>query len=281
MTLTNLSEVRELLTRHGFTFSKALGQNFIVNPTVCPRIASEGGAADVGVIEIGPGIGTLTSALCEVAKKVVAVELDDRLPPILAETLAAYNNVTIVPGDAMEIDFAALIAEHFAGMQVVICANLPYYITSPLLMRLLELRLPVESITVMVQKEAAERICAKPGTRECGAVSAAVWYYAEPKPLFNVSRGSFVPAPNVDSRVIRLDIRETPYPVADEKAFFRMVRAAFGQRRKTLANALAAGLPFDKTQIAAAIERAGLPPAVRAEALTMEQLAALCEQLFA
>ena len=206
-TLTDPAVIKELLQRHGFSFSKALGQNFIINPSVCPRMAELGGVAPgVGVLEIGPGFGVLTAELCRRAEKVVAVELDDRLPPILAETLAEFHNVTIVPGDVMELDLSALIAEHFAGMPVVVCANLPYYITSPVIMRLLEQPLPIRSLTVMVQKEAAQRITAAPGTRECGAISAAVWYYSTPKLLFSVSRGSFLPAPAVDSAVIRLDI---------------------------------------------------------------------------
>ena len=195
-TLTDPAVIKELLQRHGFSFSRALGQNFIINPGVCPKMAELGGAAPgVGVLEIGPGFGVLTAELCRRAEKVVAIELDDRLPPILAETLAEFKNVTIVQGDAMVLDLPALIEEHFAGMPVVVCANLPYYITSPIIMRLLEGPLPIRSLTVMVQKEAAVRITAAPGTRECGAISAAVWYYSTPKLLFPVSRGSFLPAP--------------------------------------------------------------------------------------
>ena len=197
-TLTDPAVIKELLQRHGFSFSRALGQNFIINPGVCPKMAELGGAAPgVGVLEIGPGFGVLTAELCRRAEKVVAIELDDRLPPILAETLAEFKNVTIVQGDAMVLDLPALIAEHFAGMPVVVCANLPYYITSPIIMRLLEGPLPIRSLTVMVQKEAAVRITAAPGTRECGAISAAVWYYSTPKLLFPVSRGSFLPAPGI------------------------------------------------------------------------------------
>ena len=186
-TLTDPAVIKELLQRHGFSFSRALGQNFIINPGVCPKMAELGGAAPgVGVLEIGPGFGVLTAELCRRAEKVVAVELDDRLPPILAETLAEFKNVTIVQGDAMVLDLPALLEEHFAGMPVVVCANLPYYITSPIIMRLLEGPLPIRSLTVMVQKEAAVRITAAPGTRECGAISAAVWYYSTPKLLFPV-----------------------------------------------------------------------------------------------
>ena len=276
-TLTDPAVIKELLQRHGFSFSKALGQNFIINPSVCPRMAELGGAAPgVGVLEIGPGFGVLTAELCRRAEKVVAVEVDDRLPPILAETLAEFHNVTIVPGDVMELDLSALIAEHFAGMLVVVCANLPYYITSPVIMRLLEQPLPIRSLTVMVQKEAAQRITAAPGTRECGAISAAVWYYSTPKLLFSISRGSFLPAPTVDSAVIRLDIPpELPADWPPKEDFFAVVRAGFGQRRKTLLNSLSAGLRWEKETTRALLETAGLPENTRAEQVTLEQWKAL------
>lgn len=276
-TLTDPAVIKELLQRHGFSFSRALGQNFIINPGVCPRMAELGGAAPgVGVLEIGPGFGVLTAELCRRAEKVVAIELDDRLPPILAETLAEFRNVTIVPGDAMELDLAALIREHFAGMPVVVCANLPYYITSPIIMRLLEQPLPIRALTVMVQKEAAVRITAAPGTRECGAISAAVWYYSTPQMLFSVSRGSFLPAPAVDSAVIRLDIpEELPPDTPPKEDFFRVVRAGFGQRRKTLLNALSAGLCMEKDGVRQLLAAAGLPEAARAEQVTLAQWKAL------
>ena len=206
----------------------------------------------------------------------VAIELDDRLPPILAETLAEFHNVTIVPGDAMELDLAALIREHFAGMPVVVCANLPYYITSPIIMRLLEQPLPIRALTVMVQKEAAVRITAAPGTRECGAISAAVWYYSTPQMLFSVSRGSFLPAPAVDSAVIRLDIPEVlPPDTPPKEDFFRVVRAGFGQRRKTLLNALSAGLCMEKDGVRQLLAAAALPETTRAEQVTLAQWKAL------
>ena len=270
-TLTDPAVIKELLQRHGFSFSRALGQNFIINPGVCPRMAELGGAAPgVGVLEIGPGFGVLTAELCRRAEKVVAIELDDRLPPILAETLAEFRNVTIVPGDAMELDLAALIREHFAGMPVVVCANLPYYITSPIIMRLLEQPLPIRSLTVMVQKEAAVRITAAPGTRECGAISAAVWYYSTPQMLFSVSRGSFMPAPAVDSAVIRLDLpEELPPDTPPKEDFFRVVRAGFGQRRKTLLNALSAGLCMEKDGVRQLLAAAALPETTRAEQVTL------------
>ena len=275
--LTDPAVIKELLQRHGVHFSKKLGQNFIINPTVCPRMAEEGGAGPgVGVLEIGPGFGVLTAELARRAEKVVAIELDDRLPPILRETLAGFNNVTVVQGDAMEIDFSELIEREFSGLEVVICANLPYYITSPLLMRLLELHLPAKAITVMVQREAAERITAIPGSRECGAISAAVWYYSEPKRLFGVSRGSFLPAPEVDSAVMRLDLRpQPPFPLPSEADYFSVVRAAFGQRRKTILNALASGLGLSKDQTRALLAEADIAENARAEQLTLEQLGML------
>ena len=275
--LTDRGVIRDVMERHGFTFSKSLGQNFIVNPSVCPRIAQEGGAAPgVGVIEIGAGIGVLTAELARRADKVVCVEIDRRLLPILAETLAEFSNITIVNADVMKTDLAALIAREFPGMEVVVCANLPYYITSPILMSLLEQRLPIRSITVMVQKEAAQRICAQPGTRDSGAISAAVRYYSQPRVLFPVSRGSFLPAPEVDSAVIRLDLHPTPpVAVADEATLFRVIRGAFGQRRKTVLNTLSAALELPKEETRTLLEQAGVPATARAEALTLEQCAAI------
>lgn len=276
--LTDIAYIKALLTRHGFHFSKKLGQNFLINPSVCPRMAEACGVdAASGALEIGPGIGVLTKELASRAARVVAVELDERLPPVLAETLADYGNVSVVQGDVMRLPLAALLREHFGDMPVHVCANLPYYITSPILMLLLESRLPIEDITVMVQKEAAERLCAAPATRACGAVSLAVQYYAEPTRLFSVSRGSFLPAPNVDSAVIRLAVRKTP-PIAvrDEKRLFTLIRAAFGQRRKALANALCTA-GFTKVENLCALEKAGIPPTARAEQLTLEQFAALSD----
>lgn len=275
--LSDISTIRAVLEKNGFHFSKALGQNFLINPSVCPRMAALSGAADcAGAVEVGPGIGVLTWELSKVAKKVVSIELDKRLLPVLDETLADCDNVKILNADVMKLDLRRMIEEEFPGGEVAVCANLPYYITSPVIMRLLEERLPVTSITVMVQKEAAERLCAHPGERACGAVSAAVWYYAEPEILFQVSRGSFMPAPNVDSAVIRLRIRRTPpVEVADEPFFFRVVRAAFAQRRKTAVNSIANTLGRSKQAVATAFDAAGVPQNARAEALTLEDFAAL------
>ncbi len=279
--LSNISVIRDVLSRHGFSFSKGLGQNFLINPTVCPRMAEMGNAQPGwGMIEIGAGVGVLTAELAQRADKVVCIEIDSRLLPILDETLAEYNNIKIVNQDVLKVDLHKLIAEEFPNMPVAVCANLPYYITSPIIMNLLESRLPISSLTVMVQKEAAQRICAMPGSREVGAVSIAVRYYCEPKVLFQVSRGSFMPAPDVDSTVIRLDIRKQPaVDVKREEDFFRVVKAAFSQRRKTLSNTLSSGLSMNKTQIAELLERAGIASNLRAEQLSMQQFADIANAL--
>ncbi len=278
--LTDVGGMRELLARHGFSFSKALGQNFLINPSVCPRMAEacrEGMPERFAALEIGPGIGVLTRELAGVAEKVVSVELDRRLLPVLAETVGECSNVEIVQGDAMKLDLAELIRRTAPGLPLAVCANLPYYITSPLLMRLLESRLPARSITVLVQKEAAERLCARPGTRACGAVTLAVEYYARAERLFAVSRGSFLPPPKVDSTVMRLWVREEPpCLVEDEAAMFRLIRAAFGQRRKTIVTALVGG-GYPKEAARAALTAAGISPSARAEELPLERFAALAD----
>ena len=236
--------------------------------------------ANTGVLEIGPGVGVLTKELARVANKVVAVEVDDRLPPVLKETLQGFDNVEIVSGDVLELDLAALLNEHFGSMRVVGCANLPYYITAPILMRLLESGLPFEAITVMVQKEVADRLCAKPGEKNAGAITVMVDYYAEAEKLFGVPKGAFYPAPKVDSAVIRLTRRAAP-PVEldDPAAFFRLVKAAFALRRKTAVNSVSATLGIPKPTVAEALECCGLDVNVRAEALTTEELAAFFEAL--
>lgn len=272
MQLTDIGEIKRLFSLAGFSFNKSLGQNFLINPSVCPKIAEMGGCGKgVCALEIGTGVGVLTRELAERCDKVVAVEIDEKLKPILAETLADYPNAEVIFGDVMKTDLAALIAEKFGGAETVICANLPYYITSPIIMMVLESRLPVKSLTVMVQKEAADRICAAPGTRECGAISYAVRYFSEPKLLFKVSRGSFMPAPNVDSAVIRLDIKsEKKLPDNEEQMMFRLIRAGFSQRRKQLANPISAELKISKTETAALFEQAGIKPTARAEELLLE-----------
>lgn len=273
MVLTDLSTIRELCARHDFALSKGFGQNFIINPGICPRIAEAAGIGPGwGALEIGPGIGVLTEQLAKRADKVVSVEVDKRLPPILAETMADYPNFKLVLEDVLKVDLKGLLASEFGDKPVAVCANLPYYITSPILMRLLEERLPIRNITVMVQKEAAQRLCAPPGTRQAGAISYAVAYHATPKLLFTVQPGSFYPAPKVTSAVIRLDIHDTPpvqVPGGDEAGFFRLIRAAFSQRRKTAANAVASGLNLPKARVLAALETAGLDPKLRPEQLTL------------
>ena len=275
--LSNISVIRDVLSRHGFSFSKGLGQNFLINPTVCPRMAEMGNAKPGwGIIEIGAGVGVLTAELARRADKVVCIEIDSRLLPVLDETLAEFDNIKIVNEDVLKVDLHKLIEQEFEGMPVAVCANLPYYITSPIIMNLLEAHLPITSLTVMVQKEAAARLCAEPGSREVGAVSIAVRYYSEPKILFQVSRGSFVPAPEVDSTVIRLDVRDhPPVEVGSEEQFFKVVRAAFSQRRKTLPNTLSAGLGIPKAQAIEMLEKAGIPTNLRAEQLTLDQFALL------
>lgn len=283
--MNNLADpgvISDILKRHGFTFSKGLGQNFLVNPTVCPRMAEASGAGPgVGALEIGPGIGVLTAELAKRADRVVSLEIDQRLLPILQETLARFEQVKILNSDVLKTDLHRLIAEEFAGLEVVVCANLPYYITSPVIMKLLEENLPVKAVTVMVQKEAAQRLCALPGTRACGAVSAAVRFYAEPEILFPVSCRSFRPAPNVDSAVIRLQIRkEPPVEVLSRKKFFATVKAAFGQRRKTILNALTSLLALPRDRVAQACQAAGLHASMRAEQLSLQDFAALSNALF-
>lgn len=270
--------IKDILSRHGFTFSKKLGQNFLINPTICPKIAEMGGACrGTCALEIGPGIGVLTQELCLRADKVVAIELDKRLIPILSETLSEHKNLKVINADVMSLDLKKLISDEFSGMDTVVCANLPYYITSPVIMKLLEDRLPIKSITAMVQREAADRLCAKVGTREAGAVTAAVEYFSEAKKLFNVSRGSFMPSPQVDSAVIRLSVRDETPKVSDEKVFFKIVRSVFTLRRKTVLNALSGGMGIDKDASGKILSDAGISPDLRPENLTMHDFTSLCE----
>ena len=274
MVLTNIGTVKDILSRHGFSFSKGLGQNFIINPDICPKIAEMGNAAEgFGVLEIGTGIGVLTAELAKRADKVAAVEIDTRLLPILEETLADFSNVKIFNEDVMKCDLHRIIREEFAGLRASVCANLPYYITSPVIMLLLESRLPVESITVMVQKEAAQRLCAKVGSRDAGAITVAVNYYGTARQLFGVSRGSFMPSPNVDSAVIRIDPAAEPrLPEAEEKYFFKVVKSGFSQRRKTAANAVSSQMGLPKDVVYEALKVAGLPETARLEQLELEEL---------
>ena len=291
MNLSSPSEIKALLQKNGFNFSKALGQNFLINPSVCPRMAEAAiPGPEYGVIEVGPGIGVLTVELAKRAQKVIAIELDERLCPILDETLADYPNAHVVPGDILKVDLHKLIAEEFTDedgntMPLVICANLPYYITSPVIMKLLSEDLPVENLTVMVQKEAADRLCADVGTRAAGAVTVAIRYYAEAEQLFFVSKGSFLPAPKVDSEVIRLTLRKPEPQSADAPSdrlspedadrFFKMVQAGFSQRRKTIMNSFSAALGMNKADLGGLLDSLDIPRTARIEQLTMDQLLAV------
>ena len=279
--LTNISYIKDLCQRYGFALQKSYGQNFIVNSGICPKIAEHAEVNEnCGVIEIGTGIGVLTKELALRAKKVVAIEIDTKLLPLLEETLADFDNIKIINKDVLEVDLTALIKEEFGDMPVMVCANLPYYITSPIIMKLLEDRLPIENITVMVQKEAAQRICAKEGSRDAGAISLAVNYYAVPTVCFNVSPGSFFPPPKVTSSVIRLDVNKAPkVQPKSEKNMFRLIRAAFTQRRKTFVNSTSATLGISKAAIEAALEQIGEKPMVRPEQMTLEQFCALSDIL--
>lgn len=281
MNLSDINTIKRLLSKYGFSFKKSLGQNFLINSSVCPAMAAAACNENTGVLEIGPGIGVLTQELSKVAKKVVAIELDDRLKEVLPVTLADCDNVKVIFGDAMKLDLSKIIEENFSDCErVSVCANLPYYITSPIVMMLLESRLPIDNITVMVQLEAAERICAEVGTRQAGAVTAAVTYYADKEILFEVGRESFIPAPNVDSAVIKLNIRPEPaVKVSDEKKFFALVKACFAQRRKTLVNTVSNTLGISKEVLRNALNELGLIETIRGEQLTIEQLANLSEKI--
>ena len=281
MNLSNPNEIKKLLSSEGFSFKKSLGQNFLIDPAVCPAMAQAACDGETGVLEIGPGAGVLTYELCKRAKKVVSIELDERLKPVLQKSLAEFDNVEVIFGDAMKIDLKKLISDRFSDCtRVTVCANLPYYITSPIVMMLLESRLPIESVTVMVQKEAAERLCAKVGSRDSGAVTVTVNYYCEGEILFNVPRDSFMPPPNVDSAVIKLNIRTNPpVTVADEKRFFMLVKACFAQRRKTLVNTVSSTMGIDRDKLRLSLHQIGLEPTVRGEQLTMDELAKLSDML--
>lgn len=280
MNLYDINTIKRILSKHGFTFSKALGQNFLVDSTVCPRMAQSLDCDDkTGVIEIGAGVGVLTKELCRVAHRVVSLELDKRLFPVLEETLSEFDNLEIVNADVMKTDLKALIAEKFADCtRVKVCANLPYYITSPVIMTLLESELPIDEIVVMVQKEAGERLTAQVGSRLAGAVTVAVNYYAESEMLFDVGRECFMPSPKVDSVVIRLKVfGEKRYNIANEKRFFTLVKCAFSQRRKTALNSISNTMGVPKGVILEAFERLGLDSSIRAEKLSMEDFINLAE----
>lgn len=281
--LCDYNELKKLLTPYGFNFSKALGQNFIIDADVCPKMVEMLGVdRDTAVLEVGPGVGVLTKELCRAAGKVVSIELDERLYPVLEKTLGDYDNFELVKGDVMKLNLKQIIDEKLCGFkEVKVCANLPYYITSPVIMTLLQSRLPISEIEVMVQLEAAQRLCAEISSREAGAVSVAVEYYGESEILFNVGRECFMPSPKVDSSVIKITLHKEPkYKVKNEKQFFSLVKSAFAQRRKTLVNSLSNTMGISKAKISQALQEMGYASNVRAEQLTMEELVNLSDLLF-
>ena len=283
MNISDKKDLKSVLQSQDFLFKKSLGQNFLIDDTICPRMAAAVSGANVGVLEIGPGAGVLTAQLSASCKKVVSVELDTRLKPVLEQTLADCDNVKIIWNDILKVDLKSVLAEELGDCDTInICANLPYYITTPVITMLLESRLPVKKIAVMVQKEAAERLCAEVGSRAAGVVMITVNYYSTIKTLFNVPRTSFLPPPHVDSAVIELTLREKPpFEVHDEKLFFKIVKACFAQRRKILLNTVCNTMNISKDEFRNALNIAGVSETVRGETLTMEQLAfisnALCK----
>lgn len=282
MDLSNKNVMGDLLRKHGFSFKKSLGQNFLTDNSVCPKMADSCVDSETAVIEIGPGAGILTRELCRYAKSVVAIELDERLKPVLSETTAEFDNLKIIYGDVMKVDLPGIIKENFSGIdRVVICANLPYYITSPVILYLLKEKLPVESVTLMIQKEAADRICAKVGSKNAGAITVAVNYYAKAEKLFDVSRNCFYPSPKVDSAVIKLTVQNSPtVDVKSVDNFFKLTKALFAQRRKTLINSVSNTLSIDKKTVREALEKMGLDENVRGETLELEQIAELSDLIF-
>ena len=277
--LTDPKIIKYLCSKYGFTFAKSMGQNFITDESVPMVMAQEATENSQGVIEIGPGFGVLTAALATSAEKVVSIELDRRLEKVLEETLAGFSNISFIWDDCMKVNLPLLMETQFKGMDVSVAANLPYYITTPIIMNLLESRLPFKKIVVMIQKEVAERLCASPGGKEYGAISIAAQYYAKPQIIKHVPAGAFIPAPKVDSSVVSMEILEKPSvsPI-NEKKFFALIKAAFSQRRKTLVNALLSSGAFgSKEQIASAVESQGLNPSVRGEALSIQEFCSLSD----
>ena len=282
MKLTSLNEVKDIMERHGLRFNKGYGQNFLINEAVPRRIAEECGAdSDSGILEIGPGIGTLSYELSSRYKKVVAIEIDTTLIPALAETMAEFDNFKVINADVLKVDLPSLIKEEFGDMPVTVCANLPYYITTPIIMGLLESGCKFDNITVMIQKEVALRLCAKAGDSDYGAVTASVNRYGSVSRLFNVSAGSFVPAPKVDSAVIRIKVdKERKYSVTDEKIMTRVIRGAFAQRRKTLVNSLSSEFSeLNKDELTEAVVNSGYRADIRGEKLDIPDFAKLSDTI--
>ncbi|MBQ8380609.1 MAG: 16S rRNA (adenine(1518)-N(6)/adenine(1519)-N(6))-dimethyltransferase RsmA [Clostridia bacterium] len=281
MDLCNLSVIRELMAEAGISFRKEYGQNFLTNRIIPEEIAENcTDSLDSMIIEIGPGIGCLTAELASRYKKVIAVEIDKGLIPVLNKTLSEFDNVTVINEDVMKLDIKALVDRYSEGIPVSVCANLPYYITTPILMHLIESGVKFSSITVMVQNEVAARLAAKPGTADYGAITAVIGYYGEVRKLFKVSAGSFVPMPKVDSAVVRIDLYdEKPYVPKDEKLFRNIIKAAFEMRRKTLSNAIGAKLGFSKAAVAEALRSLGLDENVRGERLSVSDFVKLSDAL--
>ena len=279
MELTNIQVIKDILARYGFHFSKAKGQNFLTQAWVPQQIAEEAGVDDTcGVLEVGPGMGPLTQQLCLRAKKVLAVEVDQNLKPVLAETMAPHDNLEIIFGDVLKQDIPALVKETFGDLRIKACANLPYYITSDILAALLEAKC-FETVTVMVQKEVAQRICAKPGTAAYGAFTVFCQYYAQPEILFDVPPSCFIPQPKVTSAILHLTVRTEPVcPVKDEKIFFKVVRGSFAQRRKTLVNGLSSVFGnLGKDRLTEILESCGFPANVRGETLSIPEFARIAD----
>lgn len=277
------SELKPLLSRHGFSFSKSLGQNFLIDESILTKIVDASiPNPDTCVLEIGPGAGTLTQRLAQNAKKVVAIEIDSALIPILKETMSTFDNFSLIHQDVMTVDLPTVTAEYFGDSSFCVAANLPYYITTPIVMTLLESRLPVTSMTLMVQKEVADRMTAKPGTKDYGALSVAVQYYTKPQLVCKAEPHCFLPQPKVASTVINLEVLPSPsVSVDDEKRFFQIVKSAFGQRRKTLLNALSKSpyLTLEKERVHAALKEMGIDPSIRGERLSLEEFASLSNLL--
>lgn len=276
------SVIKEIIEKHGFRFSKSLGQNFLIDGNVIDKIIDGSNIGiDDGIIEVGPGIGTLTQKLCESAGKVVAIELDNNLLPILQETLGDYDNVEIVHGDVLKVDLRKIIRERLEGRKVKVVANLPYYITTPIIMKFLEESLDIDKIVVMVQKEVAFRMKATPGNKDYGALSIAVQYYSQPEIIVDVPKNVFMPRPNVDSAVIMLNVYKDPIiKVKDQRLFFNVVKAAFGKRRKTLLNALIGSIELEKEEIILALERSEIDPIRRGETLDIVEFARLSDEIY-